>query len=83
MHEHAAKVRDTADRKQKLELTPGDGIVDFKRFGRALDKALYKGDISIEFEYRDMTLAAIEREYDRGLNHLAKVGWQLPEGVKK
>lgn len=74
---------DTADCKQKLEMTPGDGIVDFKRFGRALDKAGYKGDVSVEFEYRDMTLEAIEREYDRGLNHLAQAGWQLPEGVKR
>lgn len=74
---------DTADCKQKLEMTPGDGIVDFKKFGQALDKASYKGDVSIEFEYRDMTLDAIEREYDRGLNYLAKAGWQLPPGVKK
>lgn len=74
---------DTGDRKQKLEMTPGDGIVDFKRFGEALDKAHYKGDVSLEFEYRDMTLDAIEREYDRGLTYLEKAGWELPTGVKK
>lgn len=67
---------DTADRKQKLEMTPGDGIVDFKKFGQALDKINYKNDVSIEFEYRDMTLDAIEREYDRGLNYLTKTGWR-------
>ena len=72
---------DTSDRKQKLEMTPGDGVVDFKRFGQALDKVGYHGDVSIEFEYRDMTLEAIEREYDRGLKHLSKNGWQLPKSV--
>ena len=81
IHLRDAAGPDTVDRKQKLEMTPGDGVVDFKRFGRALDKADYKGNVSLEFEYRDMTLEAIEREYDRGLNHLAKVGWQLPKGV--
>lgn len=73
---------DTADRKQQLELTPGDGSVDFRKFGRALDRVNYRGDISIEFEYRDMTLDAIEREYDRGLKELQDAGWELPAGVK-
>jgi len=74
---------DTKARKQTLELTPGKGIVDFKKFGQALDKVNYKGDVSIEFEYRDMTLEAIEHEYDIGLAYLEKIGWQLPAGVKK
>jgi sugar phosphate isomerase/epimerase len=74
---------DTADRKQTLEMTPGDGIVDFRKFAAALDRAGYQGDVSIEFEYRDMTLDAIETEYDRGLAYLESVGWQLPEGVKR
>jgi len=74
---------DTGDRKQKLEMTPGDGTVDFRKFGQALDRAGYTGDVSLEFEYRDMTLDAIEREYDRGLKHLESVGWELPAGVKK
>jgi sugar phosphate isomerase/epimerase len=74
---------DTADRKQTLELTPGKGIVDFKKFSQALDRVNYNGDVSIEFEYRDMPLEAIEHEYDLGLAYLEKVGWQLPTDVKK
>jgi sugar phosphate isomerase/epimerase len=73
---------DTADRKQDLELTPGVGSVDFRAFGEALDRAGYTGDVSIEFEYRDMTLDAIEREYDAGLRHLSETGWELPDGVR-
>ncbi len=83
IHLRDSKGPDTADNKQQLELTPGDGTVDFKKLGQALDKANYKGDVSLEFEYRDMTLDAIEREYDRGLKYLEKVGWELPAGVKR
>jgi sugar phosphate isomerase/epimerase len=74
---------DTADCKQKLEMTPGSGAVDFKKFAQALDRVNYHGDVSIEFEYRDMTLEAIEREYDRGLKYLEDAGWELPPGVKR
>ena len=63
-------------------MTPGRGTVDFRKFGAALDRAGYQGDVSIEFEYRDMTFDAIEHEYDIGLKHLAKRGWQLPRGVR-
>ena len=73
---------DTADKKQKLELTPGDGIVDFKKFGEALDRAGYKGDVSLEFEYRDVSKEAIDIEFDRGISHLRKCGWIFPEGVR-
>lgn len=74
---------DTADRNQQLELTPGDGTVDFRKFGQALDRVNYSGDVSIEFEYRNMTLDAIEREYDRGLKEVENAGWELPVGVKR
>ena len=73
---------DTADRKQQLEMTPGKGTVDFKELAQALDRANYKADVSLEFEYRDMTLEAIEQEFDEGLRHLANAGWELPDSVK-
>ena len=82
IHLRDSRGEDTADMKQDLELTPGVGTVDFARFGRALDEAGYAGDVSLEFEYRDMTLEAIEREYDKGLQHLRSAGWQLPAGVR-
>lgn len=73
---------DTNDRKQMLELTPGKGTTDFIKFGSALDKAGYSGDISIEFEYRDMTLDDIDREYEEGFSHLKKCGWTFPKEVR-
>lgn len=73
---------DTADRRQQLELTPGAGTVDFRRFAEALDRAGYQQDVTAEFEYRDMTFDEIERECSLGLEHLARVGWKLPAGVR-
>ncbi|MBI3921189.1 MAG: sugar phosphate isomerase/epimerase [Armatimonadetes bacterium] len=81
VHLRDSRGPDTADRRQELELTPGHGTVDFRKFGRALVAANYRGDVSIEFEYRDMTFDAIERQYDIGLQRLASCGWQIPEGV--
>ena len=82
IHLRDAAGSDTADGKQDLELTPGTGEVNFKKFAQSLDRVGYDGDISIEFEYRDMTLDAIEKEYDKGLQYLEDVGWKLPVGVK-
>jgi len=73
---------DTADCRQDLELTPGNGTVDFRKFGEALDAAGYSGDVSLEFEYRDMTLEDIEQEYDIGIRYLKDCGWEFPEGVR-
>ena len=73
---------DTADRRQKLELTPGNGTVDFGKLARALDAIGYGGNVTTEFEYRDMTLEAIDAEYDKGLKYLQEVDWELPEGVR-
>lgn len=73
---------DTADEKQALELTPGDGTVDFAKLAQGLDRVNYKGDVTLEFEYRDMDLESIEREFDKGLEYLQQTGWELPDTVK-
>lgn len=65
-----------------LELTPGDGRVDFRAFGQTLDRLGYAGDVSLEFEYRDTTFKHIESEFDRGIRHLHDCGWTFPAGVK-
>jgi len=72
---------DTKDFKQDLELTPGKGTVDFGRFGEALDRAGYEGDVSMELEYRFQDIDRIEKEFDDAILHLKECGWELPEGV--
>lgn len=64
-----------------LTLTPGMGKVDFAHLNRALDRIGYQGDVTTEFEYFDMTLDEIERQYDAGLAHLRVCGWELPAAV--
>ena len=63
-----------------LTLTPGVGVVDFVHFGKALDEIGYQGDVTTEFEYFDMPLDEIERQYAAGLAHLRKCGWTLDNG---
>ncbi len=74
---------DTANFRQQLELTPGDGSVDFRYFGQVLDSLGYSGDVSLDFEYRDKTLGAIETEFSKGLKQLEKLGWELPDRVRR
>ncbi len=83
MHLRDSSGPDTADQQQALEKTPGAGTVDFKKLADTLDKVRYAGDVSLDFEYRDMTLQAIDQEFDKGLRYLKQVGWELPATVEK
>ena len=73
---------DTADFRQQLELTPGAGAVDFRRFGAWLDRHDYRGNVTVELEYRGRTEDEIEPEIDRAFAHLAGAGWSFPPGVR-
>ena len=64
-----------------LEMTPGRGQVDFRLLGQKLDAIKYHGQVSLEFEYRDVPLDAIEAEYDAGIAHLKACGWAVPPGI--
>ncbi len=66
----------------ELELTPGRGEVDFRTLATALDKFGYRGDVSLEFEYRDASFDTIAQEFRRGLHQLKQTGWKLPSGVR-
>lgn len=70
--------RDTNDFGQKLELTPGQGSVDFATFGAALDRAGYAGEVTLELEHRYADLPRIGREFEAGIRHLRQCGWTFP-----
>jgi sugar phosphate isomerase/epimerase len=67
---------------QNLELTPGKGEVDFAAFAAYLDKDGYHGEVTLETEYRGLSLERIEAELDASLIHLSQCGWQLPAEVE-
>jgi len=82
IHLRDAAGPDTADFKQRLEMTPGRGGVDFAEFGRVLDEAGYRGQVVLEMEYRGgYSLEQIEAEYDFGIAYLKRCGWQFPAGI--
>jgi len=69
------------DFKQDLELDPGQGDGGFRQIrAAALDRAGYRGDVSLEFEYRDMTLDDIEKEFDAGIPPPGRLRLAIPPG---
>jgi len=82
IHLRDAKGPDTADRHQELELTPGQGKVDFRKLALALDSVGYNADVSTEFEYRDVSLEEIEHQCDLGLAALVQSGWEVASTVR-
>ncbi len=68
---------------QNLELTPGKGEVDMALFASYLDKYDYLGEVTLETEFRGMSVECIERELDYALKHLHQSGWELPDEVKE
>ena len=67
---------DTRDFQQELEMTPGKGTVDFATFGQALDRAGFAGEVTLELEHRHTDLDSIGREFEEGLDHLKRCGWE-------
>jgi sugar phosphate isomerase/epimerase len=73
---------DTADFRQQLELTPGRGAADFRRFGAWLDRHGFRGNVTAELEYVGRSLDAIEGEIDFAFRHLARCGWEFQPTVR-
>jgi sugar phosphate isomerase/epimerase len=79
IHLRDSRGADTLDFKQELELTPGDGQVNFVTFGRALDRIGYQGNITLELEHRHARLADCMDAFHQGLEHLKTCGWKVPK----
>ena len=62
-----------------LEATPGKGEVDFGLLGRTLDKYGYRGNVTLETEYKNYREEAeVDAENAFALAHLESVGWEVP-----
>ena len=76
VHLRDAAGRDTAAGNFQLEKTPGRGEVDFAALGEALDKHGYRGEVTLETEYKNYgSPDEVDEENLFALDHLRRVGW--------
>ena len=81
VHLRDAAGEDTADFRQRLELTPGKGAVDFARVARELDRFGYDGEVTLELEYQGWPIEKIEPEVDAAIPYLRDCGWTFLMGA--
>jgi sugar phosphate isomerase/epimerase len=77
IHLRDSQGADTKDFKQDLELTPGDGTVDFAAFRLALERHRYQGNVTLELEHRHDNIDHIDNAFRSSLEHLKTCGWQI------
>jgi len=78
VHLRDAAGRDTAAGDYQLERTPGRGEVDFATLGEALDKHGYRGEVTLETEYKNYDSPdEVDAENLFALEHLRRVGWDI------
>lgn len=78
VHLRDAAGKDTAAGDYQLEKTPGRGEVDFSALGEALDKHGYRGEVTLETEYKNYSSPdEVDEENLFALHHLRSVGWEI------
>jgi|APSaa5957512622_1039677.scaffolds.fasta_scaffold13447_3 sugar phosphate isomerase/epimerase len=78
VHLRDAAGRDTPAGQYQLEKTPGKGEIDFGRLGEALDKGGYRGEVTLETEYKNYgSPEEVDEENLFALDHLRSVGWRI------
>ena len=78
IHLRDAAGRDTAAGDYQLEKTPGRGEVDFGRLGETLDRHGYRGEVTLETEYKNYSSPEeVDAENRFALAHLKSVGWHV------
>ena len=78
IHLRDAAGEDSSAGDYELEKTPGKGEVDFGLLGKTLDKYGYRGDVTLETEYKNYgDVAEVDIENTYALAHLKSVGWQI------
>lgn len=78
VHLRDAAGRDDGEADYKLEITPGQGDVDFGHLADRLDTHGYAGDVTLETEYKNYSdPEEVDEENRQALAHLKSVGWQL------
>jgi len=78
IHLRDAAGKDSPAGDYELEKTPGKGEVDFALLGETLDKYGYRGNVTLETEYKNYNdVAEVDSENGFAIEHLRSVGWQV------
>ena len=78
IHLRDAAGKDTPSGDYELEKTPGKGEVNFARLGETLDKYSYRGEITLETEYKNYSSPeAVDEENLFAMDYLRSVGWSI------
>lgn len=78
IHLRDAAGRDTPSGDYKLEKTPGRGEIDFSLLGETLDKYGYRGEVTLETEYKNYrSPEEVDKENRFALAYLKSVGWDI------
>ena len=78
IHLRDAAGRDTPSGDYKLEKTPGRDEVDFSLLGETLDKYGYRGEVTLETEYKNYSSPEeVDEENRFALAYLKSVGWDI------
>ena len=78
IHLRDAAGKDSSTGDYELEKTPGRGEVDFALLGQTLDKYGYRGNVTLETEYKNYEdVAEVDSENAFAIEHLKSVGWKI------
>lgn len=84
VHLRDAAGRDTPAGDYELEKTPGRGEVDFGHLGETLDKYRYRGEVTLETEYKNYSSPEeVDEENHFALAYLKSVGWNVSVCTEK
>lgn len=80
IHLRDAAGKDTPAGNYLLEITPGKGEVDFELLGKTLDQYGYRGNVTLETEYKNYKdPAEVDHENAFALAYLKSVGWEVAD----
>ena len=83
IHLRDAAGKDSPAEKYLLEITPGEGEVNFKLLGQTLDKYSYDGNVTLETEYKNYKdPAEVDHKNVTALAFLKSVGWEVADQGK-
>ena len=78
VHLRDAAGKDSSGGQYQLEITPGEGEVDFRLLGETLDRYQYHRAVTLETEYKNYEdPAQVDRANRMAFAHLQSAGWTL------